>query len=116
MSADECLIVLSTIDDAAQARRVADRVIEAGLAACVNILPGVTSVFRWEPENSDPAQAGVQAEGEVMLVMKSTAAAYPQLEALIRREHTYELPEVIAVSLSHGLPDFLQWIRASTSS
>ncbi len=116
MSDPECLIVMSTIDDAVQARRVADRVVEAGLAACVNILPGVTSVFRWEPDSGDPARAGVQAEGEVLLLIKTTAAAYDALEQLLQREHTYELPEVVALPMTRGLPGFLRWIGASTSS
>lgn len=116
MSDPECLIVLSTIDDAVQARRVADRVVESGHAACVNILPGITSVFRWEPDSGDPAHAGVQAEGEVLLLIKTSAAAYDALEQVLRREHTYDLPEIVAVPMTRGLPAFLQWIGESTSS
>lgn len=111
----EQLIVWSTVDDAAAARRLADGVVEAGLAACVNILPPVTSVFRWESGSDNAAEAAVQAEQEVLLLMKTSAAAYPGLERHLRREHPYELPEIIAVPVTHGLPAFRQWIDDTTS-
>lgn len=110
------LLVFSTVDDEAAARRLADSVVGAGLAACVNILPPVTSVFRWEPDTDEPASAAVQAEQEVMLIIKTSAAAYPDLESRLRAEHPYDLPEIVAVPLTRGLPDFLQWIDASTRS
>lgn len=104
------LLVFSTVDDHAAARRLAGSLIEARVAACVNILPPVTSVFRWEPDAGDSADAAVQEETEVMLVAKTTAAAYPALEQRLRAEHPYELPEIVAVDITHGLPEFLQWI------
>jgi len=108
------LIVWSTVDDAAAARRLADGVIRAGLAACVNILPPVTSVFRWESGSDDAATAAVRAEQEILLLMKTSAAAYPRLERHLESEHPYELPEIIAVPLTHGLPAFRQWIDETT--
>lgn len=104
----EPLLVFSTVGDAQAARRLADSVVGAGLAACVNILPPVTSVFRWQ--SGDAAGAAVQAEEEVMLIAKTSAAAYPALERHLQAEHPYELPEIIAVPITHGLPDFLRWI------
>ncbi len=108
--------VFSTVDDAATARRLADGVVDAGLAACVNILPPVTSVFRWEPDTGDAGAAEVQAEDEVVMIIKTSAAAYPELETHLRREHPYDLPEIVAVPLERGLPEFLQWIDAATRS
>lgn len=108
------LLVFSTVGDAAAARRLADGLVGAGLAACVNILPPVTSVFRWEPDADDAGAAAVQAEEEVMLIAKTSAAAYPALEEHLRAEHPYDLPEIVAVPLTRGLPAFLQWIDAST--
>jgi len=108
--------VFSTVDDAATARRLADSVVDAGLAACVNILPPVTSVFRWEPDRGDAGAAAVQAEDEVMMIIKTSAPAYTALEAHLRREHPYDLPEIVAVALDRGLPEFLQWIDAATRS
>lgn len=108
------LLVFSTVGDAATARRLAGRLVEAQRAACVNILPPVTSVFRWEPEAGDTASAAFQTEEEVMLVAKTSATAYPELEQLLRAEHPYDLPEIIAVDITHGLPDFLRWIDEAT--
>jgi len=119
MSDETALIVVSTVDTPQAARELADRVVGAGLAACVNILPGVTSVFRWEPEgqsdSADAADAQVQAEGEVMLLMKTAAARYPALEEHLRAAHPYELPEIVAVPVTQGLPGFVQWIEDSTA-
>lgn len=109
------LLVFSTVGDAASARRLAECLVEARLAACVNILPPVTSVFRWEPDAGDAADARVQAEEEVMLVAKTSAATYPALEERLRAEHPYDLPEIIAVDITHGLPDFLRWIDEATT-
>lgn len=108
------LLVWTTVDEAAAARRLADSIVGAGLAACVNILPPVTSVFRWESGQADAAAAAVQAEQEVLLLIKTSASAYPALEQRLRREHPYELPEIIAVPITHGLDAFRQWIDDTT--
>lgn len=108
------LLVWSTVDSAEAARRLADGVVGAGLAACVNILPPVTSVFRWESGQADAATASVQAEQEILLLMKTSAAAYPALERHLRAEHPYELPEIIAVPITHGLDAFRHWIDEAT--
>ncbi len=104
------LLVFSTVDDHAAARRLAASLIEARVAACVNVLPPVTSVFRWESEAGDAGDATVQEETEVMLVAKTTDAAYPALEQRLRAEHPYDLPEIVAVEITRGLPEFLRWI------
>jgi len=113
---EQTLVVLTTVEDAAAARSLADSLVAARAVACVNILPPVTSVFRWESGAGDHADATVQAESEVMLVMKTTAAAYPALESRLQAEHPYELPEIIAVPVTRGLPAFLDWIAATTES
>lgn len=110
----DTLLVYTTVDDAGAARGLADSMVAARLVACVNILPAVTSVFRWESGTGDAAAARVQAETEIMLVMKTTAAVYPQLEERLRAEHPYDLPEIIAVPVSRGLPAFLDWIDSAT--
>lgn len=108
------LLVWTTVGDADSARRLADSVVGAGLAACVNILPPVTSVFRWESGQADAAAAGVQAEQEILLLIKTSATAYPTLERQLQAEHPYELPEIIAVPITHGLDAFRQWIDDTT--
>ncbi len=98
---DEVLLCLCTCPSREVAEDLAQRVVGAGLAACVNILPGLTSVYRW--------QGAVETASEVLLLAKTTASRYPALVAA----HPYELPEVIGVSIQAGLPGYLQWIKDS---
>lgn len=111
---EQALIVFTTVEDGDAARTLAQSLVAARVVACVNILPDMTSVFRWESGADDSAGAAVQAESEVMLLMKTTAARYPALEARIRDEHPYELPEILAVPVDRGLPAFIDWIAAAT--
>lgn len=103
---DEVLLVLTNLPDAAGAQTLATALIDAGLAACVNILAPATSVYRWEGR--------VHTDAEVPMLVKTTRAAYPMLEKAIRAGHPYELPEIIAVPVTLGLPDYLDWVRAET--
>lgn len=102
----ETLLVITNCPDEETANAIALAVVEAKLAACVNILPRVQSVYRW--------QGGVESATEIPLFIKSTAANYPALETKIRQLHPYELPEIIALPLSHGLPAYLNWVAAET--
>ena len=99
---DDHLLVLSTCPDAATAERLAGLLVEQRLAACVNIVPGLTSVYRWQGET--------QQDSEVLLLAKSRADRYPALESALVENHPYELPEVVAVSLNQGLEGYLAWI------
>jgi periplasmic divalent cation tolerance protein len=102
----ETLLVITTLPDADSAERLAVRLIEVGLAACVNIGAPVTSVYRWKGE--------VERGTEVILSIKTSARRYPQLEQAIVDGHPYELPEVIAVPITAGLSEYLAWIEACT--
>lgn len=73
------------------------------LAGCVNILPGVQSVYRW--------QGDVAEDPEVLLLIKTTGERYPELESRIRALHTYEVPEIIALPFDRALPEFQVWLR-----
>lgn len=95
-------IVLTTCPDAETAERLATALVEAGLAACVNIVPGIRSVYRW--------QGAVVKEGELLLVIKSRSDRFEALRAALIEHHPYELPEVIAVSVSEGHLPYLAWI------
>ena len=88
------------------ANAIALAVVEAKLAACVNILPRVQSIYRW--------QGKVESASEIALFIKSTAAAYPALEAQIRALHPYEVPEIIALDITQGLPAYLNWLAEQT--
>ena len=105
---DEVLLVLTHLPDRATALTLANTLIEEKAAACVNILAACTSVYRW--------QGAVENADEIPLLIKTTAARYPALEAAIRRVHPYELPEIIAVPLAHGLPGYLQWVVREVST
>lgn len=103
---EDILIVLTNCPDADTAGRIASLLVEKRLAACVNILAPCSSVYRWEGK--------VERATEVPLLAKTTRAGYPALEAAIREAHPYELPEIVAVPLSAGLPDYLSWVAAET--
>jgi periplasmic divalent cation tolerance protein len=102
------LLVLTNLPDRAAAERLADSLIEKRLAACINILAPCRSAYRWKD--------AVQYDEEHPMLIKTTAEAYPALEAAIRAGHPYELPEIIAVTIERGLPAYLDWVAAETSS
>ncbi len=102
------LLVITHLPDATRAETLASLLIEARVAACVNILAPCRSVYRWEGK--------LEHADEVPLLIKTTAARYDALEAAIRQHHPYELPEIIAVPIERGLPDYLDWVDAETST
>ena len=104
----ETLLVITTLPDHDSAVRLADTLVESGLAACVNIGSPLTSIYRWDGR--------LQHGTEVMLTIKTAAARYAALESAIVSGHPYELPEVIAVPITQGLPDYLAWIDACTQN
>ena len=101
--ADDCIIVLCTCPDGDTAGRLAHGLVEQGLAACVNVLDSVRSIYRWQGETTEDL--------EVLLVIKAPAAHYERLEQSIVASHPYELPEIIAVPIKRGLKQYLQWIN-----
>ena len=100
------LIVFTSVPDRAVAEKIALALIERKLAACVSILAGCTSIYRW--------QGKIETAGEVPLMIKTRAAIYDEVESLVKSLHPYELPEILAVSVESGLPDYLDWISAAT--
>ncbi|MGE3771859.1 MAG: divalent-cation tolerance protein CutA [Gammaproteobacteria bacterium] len=101
----DALVCYCTCPDEAVARRLAEGLVAAQLAACVNIVPGLTSVYRWQGE--------IQTGAEVLLLIKTDVAHYPALEEQLKREHPYELPELIAVPLATGSRPYLEWLHRS---
>lgn len=102
----EALLVLTNLPDREAAEKLAASLIEARVAACVNILAPCRSVYRWQGE--------VERAEEHPMLIKTTAARYPALELAIRAGHPYELPEIIAVPLAAGFPAYLDWVAAET--
>ena len=96
------LLIFSTCPDRESAERLARALVEQRVAACVNILPGIRSLYRW--------QGKLESAEELLLLIKSNELAYPEAEQLIRRLHPYELPEIVAVPVGNGLPAYLDWI------
>lgn len=102
------LLVLTNLPDRAAAERLADRLIEQRVAACVNILAPCRSVYRWKD--------AVQHDEEHPVLIKTSAERYGALEAAIRSAHPYELPEIVAVPIERGLPGYLAWVVAETKT
>lgn len=100
------LLVFTNLPDEQSAARLAQKLIEQRAAACVNRLAPCTSTYRWEGK--------VETATEVTLLIKTTRESYPRLEQLIREAHPYELPEIIAVPVSAGLPGYLRWVDQET--
>jgi periplasmic divalent cation tolerance protein len=100
------LLVLTNLPDRAAAERLAEALIEARVAACVNILAPCRSVYRWK--------GAVQHDEEHPVLIKTTAERYPELERAVRAGHPYELPEIIAVPIERGLPAYLDWVAAES--
>lgn len=104
----DTLLVLTNLPDATSANRLAGALVAARLAACVTLLAPCRSVYRW--------QGKVTEANEVPLLIKTTAERYAALEAAIRAGHPYELPEIIAVPVAHGLPAYLTWVASETAA
>jgi len=102
------LLVLTNLPDAQAAAQLAQRLIEERAAACVNQLAPCASTYRWRDK--------IETATEVPLLIKTTRAAYPRLEQLIRAAHPYELPEIIAVPVTTGLPAYLDWVSLETNA
>ncbi len=99
------LVVLTTTETPQQAEQLAQLLVEAELAACVQILPPMTSIYRW--------QGKVEAATETLLLIKTTRDVYPALETTIQAHHPYQTPEIIALPVETGSADYLTWLANS---
>jgi periplasmic divalent cation tolerance protein len=102
----EPLLVLTNLPDMAGAEKLAHALVEARAAACVNVLAACRSIYRW--------QGAVETANEIPLLIKTTTANYPQVEAIVRAHHPYDVPELIAAPITHGLPAYLDWLAKET--
>jgi len=100
------LVVFTSLPDRESAEKLADILVGQRVAACVSILAPCASVYRWNGET--------QRGEEHPLLIKTAEDRYPELEAAIRANHPYELPEIIAVPLAYGLPAYLRWVESET--
>ena len=105
---DRVLSVYVTAADADEARRIGLALVEENLAACVNILPGHTAIYRWEGKLEEGAECAFLA--------KTAAGRFEALRARVRALHSYDLPCIVAFPAEAGDPDFLDWVRAGSSA
>lgn len=102
----QTLLVLTNLPDQASAQALATTLVTERLAACVNLLAPCRSIYRW--------QGAIESAEEVPMLIKTTSERYAALEAAIRARHPYELPEIIAVPVDQGLPEYLAWVATET--
>src|SRR5271166_3607915 len=101
-------LILTTAGSEKEAQTIARSLVERRLAACVNIIPQVSSIYRWEGK--------VEEAREWLLIVKTTAAAFEKVRDAISELHSYELPECICLAIEDGSSGYLQWITASVSA
>lgn len=99
------LVVLCTVPGEEIAKKIAHVLVQESLAACVNIVPGLTSVYSWEGQMVE--------DSELLLLIKTRQERYPALEQRIRQLHPYQVPEVIALPIQQGSPQYLEWLASS---
>ena len=105
---EESILVLSTFPDAETARRIGAALVEEKLAACVNLLPSIESIYRWKD--------AIETSAEVLALIKSTTWKYQLLEARILELHPYEVPEIISLRIDSGHLEYLRWIDESVNA
>ena len=103
----DVLVVFVTVGNGDEAASIARTLVEEKLVACVNIIPQIRSLYWWKGEVCD--------DQEVLLLMKTPNGTFDALQQRIRQLHSYEVPEIIAVAVKRGLPEYLQWVLQSTS-
>jgi len=102
------LVVFCTCPDQAVAERLAAALVDERLAACVNLVAGITSIYRWEDQ--------VQRDSECLLIIKTRQIIYPLLETRLQELHPYETPEIIALPIQAGAAPYLNWLAANTET
>ena len=100
------LLVLSTCPGSITAKQIAQDLVANDVAACVNVIPGLTSYFKWSHK--------VESDYEFLLLIKTTSKQLPTVKKRIKSLHPYELPEVIAITIEDGLEEYLRWVETST--
>jgi len=102
----DCVMVFVTCKSSAEARRISRAMVTTRLAACANVLPGkIESIYRWRGK--------VERARETLLLLKTSRRSWPKLRDAIRRAHSYDVPEIVAVSIVAGLDKYLEWIGES---
>lgn len=103
----ECIIALITAQREEEAAEIATDIVGRKLAACVNIVRGVRSIYRWKGKTED--------EGEVLMVVKTRRALFPDLMKRVKELHRYSVPEIIALPIVEGSEEYLEWLKEETA-
>ena len=100
------IVVYITVPSWEVGKQIANNLVECSLAACVNIIPGITSIYHW--------QGAVQQDSELLLIAKTRAELFDSLASTVKKIHPYDVPEVIAIPIIAGSNEYLAWIREET--
>lgn len=103
MKNDDVIMVYMTASDDSEAMKIAEMLVEERVVACVNVLGAMQSVYRW--------QGKIERAGEVAMIAKTTRAQFSRVEGLVKRQHSYACPCIVAWPLSAGYPPYLDWLR-----
>ncbi len=99
---NKVIVVLSTCPDETVARDLGRRLVESGRAACVNVIPGLRSIYRWQDR--------IEEDNEAMMLIKTVQERVDEITAWLEQEHPYALPEVVVLPVTAGLPGYLKWV------
>ena len=100
------IVIFITVAGIEEARKLARVLVDQRQVACANIVPTVKSLFRWQDK--------VEEEEEALMVLKTRASLFPEIVAQVKKQHSYEVPEIIALPIAAGNPDYLDWIDETT--
>lgn len=106
--ASDAIVVFMTAANTEEASRIAELLVEKNLAACVQILPEMRSVYRWKGE--------IEKQPEILILAKTVKSKFSELEAEVRAVHSYETPEIVAAPITNGSTPYLEWLSASVGS
>jgi periplasmic divalent cation tolerance protein len=101
------IVILSTTGSEDEASKIAEHLVSNRLAACVNIIPSITSVYRWKGE--------MNSDREILMIIKTDASRFEEIKTALRSMHSYETPELIAIPIQQGLQQYLDWIAESVA-
>lgn len=104
----EYAVMLVTVSSAEEGLRIARSLVDSRLAACVNIIPSLRSIYQWQGETQD--------EEELLLLIKTRMALFEQVEGKVKETHSYEVPEIVALPIIQGSETYVNWLNQSTLS